>query len=179
MWTCPRCGSKVLPGYLTCWSCGASQEGAAGPTAAQADESSSRGWTCPKCGEAVDPGFEVCWSCGTSQEGVEDPTFVREDEAEVVSEAPGDEPVADEFIPPVAPERLLCLRCFGEMQEGFIAGSRDGITDFPIRWHPGRPEQALVSGTASNAQAPVVRTFRCVGCGYLESYAMLMPSCRV
>ena len=175
MWTCPKCGSKVLTGYLTCWSCGTLQEGAAGPTAGRAEESGSAGWTCPKCGEAVDPGFEVCWSCGTSKEGDEDPTFVREDEAEVTSATTSDEPLPDEFLPPVVPERLLCLRCFGEMREGFVAGSRDGITDSPIRWYPGRPESALRSGTTSDVDAPIVRTFRCLSCGYLESYANVVP----
>jgi hypothetical protein len=124
----------------------------------------------------VDPGFEVCWSCGTSKEGVEDPSFVREDEAEVAAEAPSDEPLPDEFQPPVVPERLLCLRCFGEMQEGFVASSRDGITDSPIRWYPGRPEHTLLGGSSPDAPAPVVRTFRCVCCGYLESYANVMQA---
>jgi hypothetical protein len=160
MWTCPKCGSTVDSGYEACWSCGATKEGA-GPASVRADE-----WTCPKCGETVDAGFEVCWSCGTSKEGVEDPLFERADEG-------SSEPHPDDLSPPPVHEPLTCLRCHGEMEEGFVADFRDGITHFPIRWYPGQPEPSFWTGTWSGGEPRVVRTFRCVCCGYLESYAHL------
>jgi hypothetical protein len=119
----------------------------------------------------VDAGFDVCWSCGTSKEGEEDPTFVREDEAEVASDAAHDEPDLADSSPPVFPARLSCLRCHGEMEEGFVADFRDPISRYPIRWFPGPPVRSLLVGTTSEGGPRVVRTYRCARCGYLESYA--------
>ena len=38
MWTCPKCGSKVDPGFEVCWQCGTSREGVEDPTFVSADE---------------------------------------------------------------------------------------------------------------------------------------------
>ena len=31
MWTCPKCGTKVDPGFDICWSCGTSIDGTEDP----------------------------------------------------------------------------------------------------------------------------------------------------
>jgi hypothetical protein len=128
-------------------------------------------WTCPRCGSSVDPGYPSCWSCGTSRDGVEDPTFERADEAEVADDVAPYEPNPEDFTPAPAPEPIECLRCRGRMEEGFVADFQDRFTKFPIRWYPGRPEPSLWSGTWSGGEPGVIRTYRCVRCGYLESYA--------
>ena len=167
MWTCPRCGSSVDPSYPSCWSCGTLREGTADPIVARADEPHTGEWACPKCGVSVDAGFEVCWSCGTSREGVEDPTFERADEADV---APY-EPDPEDFTPSPDHDPIECLRCRGRMEEGFVADFRSPTDRYPIRWYPGKPEPSFWTGTWSSGEPIVVRTFRCVRCGYLESYA--------
>ena len=171
MWTCPRCGESVDPGNPSCWSCGTLREGIADAIVARADESHPGEWTCPKCGESFDAVFEVCWSCGTSRDGVEDPTFERADNAEVAADAAAYEPNPRDFTPPPAHEPIECLRCRGRMVEGFIADFRDRINRHPIRWFPGRPEPSLWTGTWSGGEPIVVRTFRCVRCGHLDSFA--------
>src|SRR4051812_46279056 len=39
MWTCPKCGSKVDPGFDVCWQCGTAPDGTEDPTFVSADES--------------------------------------------------------------------------------------------------------------------------------------------
>lgn len=38
MWTCPKCGSKVDPGFDVCWNCGTSRDGTEDPNFVSADE---------------------------------------------------------------------------------------------------------------------------------------------
>ena len=39
MWTCPKCGAKVDPGFEVCWQCGTTAEGVEDPTFVSADDS--------------------------------------------------------------------------------------------------------------------------------------------
>ena len=68
-------------------------------------------------------------------------------------------------------ERLTCPKCRGEMVRGFILD-----LSFPqvavSHWVEGLPEKSLVSGTkVPTGKDMPTATFRCAGCGYLESYA--------
>lgn len=38
MWTCPKCGSKVDPGFEVCWNCGTSADGVEDPNFVPADQ---------------------------------------------------------------------------------------------------------------------------------------------
>ena len=38
MWTCPKCGAKVDPGFDVCWQCGTNQDGVEDPTFVRADD---------------------------------------------------------------------------------------------------------------------------------------------
>ena len=64
-----------------------------------------------------------------------------------------------------------CLRCNGEMEQGFIVDNHEFTADV-AQWVAGEPEPALLGGakTAGRAQYYVI-TLRCKNCGYLESYA--------
>src|SRR5262245_12500458 len=68
-------------------------------------------------------------------------------------------------------EKLACPKCRGEMVRGFILD-----LSFPHRavshWVEGTPEKSLIAGTKVPAGKDMpTATFRCAGCGYLESYA--------
>jgi len=60
-----------------------------------------------------------------------------------------------------------CPKCGAAMQEGFLIESK-----LPLRWITGQPETSALGGTKiSGQQQRQVQSYRCVGCGYLESYA--------
>ena len=65
-----------------------------------------------------------------------------------------------------------CPKCGGEMNEGFIADYTYGA----IRtsdWVEGEPVKSFWVGTKVRGKEQYkVKTFRCVGCGFLESYAV-------
>lgn len=67
---------------------------------------------------------------------------------------------------------LNCPKCAGEMEDGFIADYYDDDRIKPSDWVEGEPVKALWTGTKINDKKQYrVQTFRCVRCGYLESYA--------
>lgn len=68
-------------------------------------------------------------------------------------------------------ENLTCPKCNGKMVRGFIPD-----LSFPqtavTHWVEGAPGKSLISGTKVPAdKSTPTATFRCAGCGYLESYA--------
>lgn len=68
---------------------------------------------------------------------------------------------------------LNCPRCKGSMEEGFIidlAGS--GVAQ--STWSEGPPESSFWQGKKVKS-ARKISTYRCEGCGYLESYASGEP----
>jgi len=70
------------------------------------------------------------------------------------------------MIPPTK-----CALCSGEMAEGFVATESEhwgGVST----WLPGPPQFGFL-GRAKTDGKPAyrIRTFRCVQCGHLESYA--------
>ena len=59
-----------------------------------------------------------------------------------------------------------------EMQEGFILGLAHGGARTISRWIAGKPEASFWTGAKSEGREQhLIQSFRCVGCGYLESYA--------
>lgn len=66
---------------------------------------------------------------------------------------------------------LKCLRCQSEMEEGFTLDNTYGGS-FPSSWVEGEPVKSFWRGTKTKGKDQYqIRTFRCVNCGYLESYA--------
>jgi len=66
---------------------------------------------------------------------------------------------------------IRCCKCSGEMRQGFILDATHGAR-LVSRWVSGTPEASLWSGTKVDGREQYfVQAFRCVACGYLESYA--------
>ena len=64
-----------------------------------------------------------------------------------------------------------CPKCQGEMEEGFIADTTYGgvVTS---KWVEGEPEKSFWTGIKTRDREQIqISTYRCAGCGYLESYA--------
>jgi hypothetical protein len=65
-----------------------------------------------------------------------------------------------------------CPRCKSEMVQGFIVDFHAGGGRLVINWVEGTPEKAFWSVTKVPTDKCIpVGTFRCSGCGFLESYA--------
>jgi hypothetical protein len=68
-------------------------------------------------------------------------------------------------------EANRCPKCNGEMVQGFTFES-EGPKRIVTTWVEGAPEKGLWHSTKVPAEKCIpVGTFRCSGCGYLESYA--------
>ena len=62
-----------------------------------------------------------------------------------------------------------CCKCGGEMEQGFVQDAATG--GFLVSsWVKGAPESSFWRGTKPKPLLPI-GTFRCVACGFLESYA--------
>ena len=61
-----------------------------------------------------------------------------------------------------------CSKCGAEMQEGFILEHR-----LAVRWIAGKPETSLLGDVikTDGREQRRLESYRCVACGYLESYA--------
>jgi hypothetical protein len=71
-------------------------------------------------------------------------------------------------------EPMTCPKCSGRMESGFMV-DRAGIgSDLQGRWVEGDPiPRFFFDGVKMQGREPLpVRTYRCEGCGYLESFAM-------
>lgn len=67
--------------------------------------------------------------------------------------------------------RIKCLRCGTQMEEGYIPGERNKVVLINI-WVAGRPEPSFWKGTKIiGKEQRAITTYRCSGCGFLESYA--------
>jgi hypothetical protein len=71
-----------------------------------------------------------------------------------------------------------CPKCKSDMEKGFIADFKEeagAITAAGVmvsRWVEGEPEESFWTGLKlSDRRQMEIRTYRCFGCGYLESYA--------
>ena len=64
-----------------------------------------------------------------------------------------------------------CPKCSGRMEEGFVLDRTYGA-NLQSTWVGGRPAKSFWTGFKLRGQVTLpVTTFRCSGCGYLESYA--------
>lgn len=64
-----------------------------------------------------------------------------------------------------------CPKCSAELEEGFILDYTHGAI-VPSNWVEGEPVKSFWTGTKiSDKKQLQVKTFRCVRCGFLESYA--------
>jgi hypothetical protein len=65
-----------------------------------------------------------------------------------------------------------CPKCKGVMETGFIVDFDDDSGIKVSRWVEGVPEESFWSGLKVDDRRQMeIRTYRCIGCGYLESYA--------
>jgi hypothetical protein len=70
-------------------------------------------------------------------------------------------------------ESIVCPKCNAAMEAGFILEEAEGMgADL---WVEGAPEPSHWSGIKnwSARKKFQVTTYRCSGCGYLESYALM------
>ena len=66
---------------------------------------------------------------------------------------------------------IKCPKCGATMQEGFILDTTYG-GQLVSRWVAGKPEPSFWTGTKiSDKDQHKIQSYRCTGCGYLESYA--------
>ena len=66
---------------------------------------------------------------------------------------------------------IACPRCSGSMEAGFVVDESYG-TRTVAKWVEGEPEPSFWTGIKLGNRVNLdVRTYRCTGCGYLESYA--------
>lgn len=64
-----------------------------------------------------------------------------------------------------------CAKCGARMKEGFVVEVMSGKA-YPNTWIEGVPESHYLHGLKMKHKITVpISTFRCVSCGYLESYA--------
>ena len=65
-----------------------------------------------------------------------------------------------------------CSQCNADMEEGFLLEKGDVGVLSPETWVAGKPEKSFFSGLSLRGkQIYNVTTFRCIACGYLDSYA--------
>jgi len=58
------------------------------------------------------------------------------------------------------------------MEVGFMMDKRHRLQSDPQKWVEGDPEPAFFFSTRTHGKRQyVVESYRCVGCGFLESYA--------
>ena len=65
-----------------------------------------------------------------------------------------------------------CAKCGSKMHQGFVLDRGHGGVGSPACWIAGEPESSFWTGTKYKSKPQYeVQTFRCIKCGYLESYA--------
>ena len=69
-------------------------------------------------------------------------------------------------------KRIECPRCKKAMSTGFMLDRGDSDRKHVAQWIEGVPEKSFWTGLSVKKRVviPAV-TYRCTGCGYLESYA--------
>jgi hypothetical protein len=75
---------------------------------------------------------------------------------------------------------MTCPKCAGHMESGFMLDRAPGGANLQSKWLEGPPTPSffLPGGRVKmQGREPVpVTTFRCDGCGYLESFAIEQPT---
>lgn len=68
----------------------------------------------------------------------------------------------------------VCAKCGQRMEEGYVpirSNSYKWLAQIPA-WISGQPRKSFFGGIDLDGKNMVaIKTFRCMGCGYLESYA--------
>ena len=67
-----------------------------------------------------------------------------------------------------------CPKCNGSMEPGLMLDRKDWASDLQVRWVGGEPTpKTFFGGMSLKGREPLpVTTYRCEGCGYLESFAI-------
>ncbi len=64
-----------------------------------------------------------------------------------------------------------CPKCEGEMEQGFVLDNTNGGR-LVSHWSSGQPKESFWTGTKLSQEKQIpIGTFRCKGCGFLESFA--------
>ena len=67
---------------------------------------------------------------------------------------------------------MTCPKCQSAMQEGYLLDKQHGPHKEPGQWVEGQPQRAFLIGlTLGDHDHREIQIYRCVACGYLESYA--------
>jgi Domain of unknown function (DUF6487) len=68
---------------------------------------------------------------------------------------------------------IVCPKCNAAMEEGFILEKMEGGPPGADQWVEGAPEYSRWGNLKTKDHKRYqVTTYRCPGCGYLESYAL-------
>jgi len=66
-----------------------------------------------------------------------------------------------------------CSKCNAGMEEGFLLEKGDGGILSSGTWVAGKPDKSFFSGVRLKGKVVYdIKTFRCIACGYLDSYAL-------
>jgi hypothetical protein len=70
-------------------------------------------------------------------------------------------------------QSMTCPKCSGHMESGFMVDRAGGAANLQAKWVEGEPTPRFwFHGVKMQGREPIpVTTFRCDGCGYLESFA--------
>lgn len=69
-------------------------------------------------------------------------------------------------------EEMKCVRCGGALEAGFVPDRDYGMPTKPSEWVEGEAVSKFWTGLQVDGRRQYkVVTFRCVGCGHLESFA--------
>ena len=80
-----------------------------------------------------------------------------------------------ETATPITMPSPKCGKCGADMQDGFVPDTTYGGLCVPF-WMAGKPERGFFGNIKTEAkERRPIRSFRCVKCGYLESYALGSP----
>ena len=84
--------------------------------------------------------------------------------------------VADQPMPVENPSAMneppKCTKCQSPMEEGYTLDLGHGNTRQVAQWVSGPPERSIWMGLKTKGKRQrEIHTFRCVNCGFLESYA--------
>jgi len=61
---------------------------------------------------------------------------------------------------------VKCSKCGAETETGFMLEHRKAL-----RWVGGMPQTSLLGDVKTGSEQRYIESYRCVGCGYLQSYA--------
>jgi hypothetical protein len=64
-----------------------------------------------------------------------------------------------------------CPKCRASMQAGYLVDQGHANARSVPSWSEGEPRRSFWMGLKPSGEVIETRTWRCTGCGYLESYA--------